>query len=255
MIKNFYLKDDDFSKEVNQDIVYGFFTRQGGVSKSQYNSLNCSFKNGDKRDNVKENRKIVCEKFNLDISRLMILNQIHSSKIVEIDETHLGKMFYADGMITSKRNILLGILTADCAPVLFCGKENIAILHVGWQGLIKGIIDNLINLFLKKKENLNYISCIIGPHLSYKSFRVKKDFVDIINKTRPLFLNYIKKNRGIFHFNFLECLFRNIHDNGINKVFSKNIDTYTNSDILFSYRYYKNKGLECGRQISVIGKR
>ncbi len=255
MTKNFYLEDNDFSKEVNQDIVYGFFTRQGGVSKSTYNSLNCSFKNGDKRENVIENRKIVCEKFDLDISRLMILNQIHSSKIVEIDEAHLGKIFYADGMITSKRNILLGILTADCAPILFCGQQNIAILHVGWQGLIQGIIDNLINLFLQKNENLNYISCIIGPHLSYKSFRVEKDFVDKINKTRPLFLNYIKKNKGIFYFNFLECLFRNIHDNGIKKVFSKDIDTYTNSNILFSYRYYKNKGLECGRQISVIGKR
>ena len=96
---------------------------------------------------LKKIEKLFAKKFNLDISRLMILNQIHSSKIVEIDETHLGKMFYADGMITSKRNILLGILTTDCAPVLFCGKENIAILHVGWQGLIKGIIDNLINLF------------------------------------------------------------------------------------------------------------
>ena len=185
----------------------------------------------------------------------MILNQVHSSKIIEIDETHLGKIFYADGMITSKKNILLGILTADCAPILFCGKENIAILHVGWQGLIKGIIDNIINLFLQKDEKLNYISCLIGPHLSYKSFRVKKDFVDKINKTRPIFLKHIKKSGEIFYFNFLECLVKNIHDNGINKVFSENIDTYTNSDILFSYRYYKNKGLNCGRQISVIGKR
>ena len=79
MTNKFYLRNNDFSKEVNQDIVYGFFTRQGGVSKSTYSSLNCSFNNGDKRENVIENRKIVCEKFNLDISRLMILNQIHSS--------------------------------------------------------------------------------------------------------------------------------------------------------------------------------
>ena len=93
MIKNFYLKDDDFSKEVNQDIVYGFFTRQGGVSKSEYNSLNCSFKNGDIRKNVKENRKNICEKFNLDISRLMILNQIHSSKIVKLMKQTLVRCF------------------------------------------------------------------------------------------------------------------------------------------------------------------
>ena len=100
-----------------------FFTRQGGVSKSEYNSLNCSFKNGDKRKNVKENRKIVCEKFNLDISRLMILNQIHSSKIVEIDETHLGKMFYADGMITSKRNIAWNTYGRLCSSIILWKRK------------------------------------------------------------------------------------------------------------------------------------
>ena len=58
MIKNFYLKDDDFTKEVNQDIVYGFFTRQGGVSKSEYNSLNCSFKNGINEKMLKKIEKL-----------------------------------------------------------------------------------------------------------------------------------------------------------------------------------------------------
>ena len=86
----------------------------------------------------------------------MILNQIHSSKIVEIDETDLGKMFYADGMITSKRDIAWNTYGRLCS-VLFCGRENIAILHVGWQGLIKGIIDNLINLFLKKRKLKLYL--------------------------------------------------------------------------------------------------
>ena len=255
MINQFYIKDKNFSEEVKEDVVYGFFTRKGGVSKGSFNSLNCSFNNGDRGIDVKRNREIVCNIFKINPSRLMTVNQIHSNKIVDIDQNNLGKKIYADGMITSEKNLLLGILTADCAPILFSGECNIAVLHVGWRGLLKGIVDRLIRIFLEKGEDVKRISCIIGPHLAPESFEVKNDFVLQIQKVRPLFSNFIDKDEGVLRFNFLNCLKESLRIVGLKKIFTSRLDTFSNPELFFSYRFNKAQGLKCGRQISIIGKR
>lgn len=255
MINQFYIKDKGFSEEVNEDILYGFFTRKGGVSKGSFDSLNCSFNNGDSEIYVKRNREIVCNTFKVDASRLMIVNQIHSNKIVEINRNSLSEKIYADGMITSEKSLLLGILTADCAPIIFSGERNIAILHVGWKGLLKGIIDKLIKIFLEKGEDINCISCMIGPHLAPESFVVKNDFVQETRKIRPLFSNFIEEDGEVSRFNFLNCLKESLRMVGLKKIFASRLNTFSNPELFFSYRFYKARGLECGRQISIIGKR
>ncbi len=255
MINQFYIKDKNFSEEVKEDILYGFFTRKGGVSKGSFSSLNCSFNNGDREMDVKRNREIVCNTFKINPSRLLTVNQIHSNKIVDINRNNFSKKIYADGMITSEKNLLLGILTADCAPILFSGERYIAILHVGWKGLLKGIVNRLIEIFLEKGENIKRISCIIGPHLAPESFEVKIDFIHQIQKVRPFFSNFIEKDEGVSRFNFLNCLKESLRIVGIKKIFASHLDTFSNPELFFSYRFNKVRGLECGRQISIIGKR
>lgn len=255
MENSIYFQEKNFSKYLNKDIYYGFFTKNGGISKRNFCSLNCCFKGGDLKTNVNSNRKIVCDKMGFKASDLITLNQVHSTNIIEISKNNLKKENLADGMISSEKNILLGVLTADCAPLIFSGKESIAILHVGWKGLLNGIIDNLIEKFSKKNENIFDLSCVIGPHLKMESFHVTQDFVDNLMMYNPVLQKFVRNNNNVLKFDFTNCIVHNLKRLGMSKISIIEKDTYTNPKLLFSYRFYKNSGKECGRQISVIGKR
>ena len=103
---------------------HGFFNRTGGLSDKEFKSLNCSFGYGDNRNIVVLNRALVSQQMGINSSNLIILSQIHSSNVVEIKEIIKSDYIKADSMVTSKKGICLGILTADCAPVLFGDFEK-----------------------------------------------------------------------------------------------------------------------------------
>ena len=128
-------------------ITHGFFTKNGGYSSNNNFSLNCSFNSNDSLENVNNNRKLICNYHKLNIKNLKTVKQIHSSKVLYIDNLNYEtSKIEADSIITNKPNIVLGILTADCAPVLLFDPKNniIAAIHIGWQGAIKNILTNTI---------------------------------------------------------------------------------------------------------------
>ncbi len=151
-----------------------FFSRKGGVSKGIYKSLNLGLGSNDNKKNVKKNLLIVKKK--LKIKNIYLLKQIHSNKIIILKKKYKTlRVAEADGLFTNLNNIGIGILTADCVPILFsssCGKFICAI-HAGWKGIYKGIIKNAIKLFKKNKINLNNIVCAIGPLFLLKAMRYK----------------------------------------------------------------------------------
>ena len=178
-----YRQDKSFINNVNSNIFHAFFKRNGGVSKNEFRSLNCGYIDGENRLNVIKNRILVCKTFSMQLSNLKLVNQIHSNKIVEI--TKNSSLFTADGMITKDKNLILGILTADCAPIIFSGKVFYGILHVGWKGLFDNIIPNLVRILNKKKEPISKVICSVGPHLTKKSFEVKEDFIKSLKVKKP----------------------------------------------------------------------
>ena len=106
----------------DQYISYGFFTRNGGVSKQPFNSLNCSFNVNDNESDVKENLKKVCQELRL--KQIVKLNQIHSSEIHIINNHNKHySILSGDGLVTNLTGIGLSILGADCAPILFYDKK------------------------------------------------------------------------------------------------------------------------------------
>ena len=107
------------SKFNNLEKYHGFFTRNGGVSIGSFSSLNCSHNSIDKVINIEKNKKIVCNEFSLKSENLIFINQIHSNKVIHINEKNKNKKFSADAMITDYPGIALAILTADCAPIIF----------------------------------------------------------------------------------------------------------------------------------------
>ena len=137
-----------FSKNlINEvNVKHCFFSRKNGVSSGIYESLNCGIGSNDDTNNVKKNLEIVSKTFNIESNRLALMNQTHSNKVTIIDEFNNFKRFDCDALLTSKDDIALCVLTADCAPELIYEpqKRIVGCIHAGWKGAFSGIIENTI---------------------------------------------------------------------------------------------------------------
>ena len=172
----------------------GFFTRNGGVSKKENYSLNCSLNRKDTKVNVNKNINICLNNLNIK-KKIKFISQIHSNQIVEINRKNVGKKYSGDGLITDNKQIALGVLTADCCPIFIFDKNKkyICALHSGWKGALKNIASKGIEYFVKQKIIKKIIVVLIGPCLSFKNFEVSKDFKSKFiskNKKYSIFFKY-----------------------------------------------------------------
>ena len=180
-------------KEIDKysHIKYAFFSRNKGISDGIYKSLNCGLSSKDKKSNVLKNRIVALKRIGLSNKNLIIPNQVHSNKIKIVDENSINKNITADGLITKSNKIVLGILTADCAPIFFFdSKKNIvSAVHAGWKGAKNGVIKNTIKLMLECGSKLNNIISCIGPCIGKESYKVNNDFF-------RKFINNLRKSSG-----------------------------------------------------------
>ena len=138
--------------------IFSFLDKQNPLNYKSSQFLNCAFDKGDSDYIVRNNRKLVSKLFYN--KEIIFVNQIHSSKIFIFDNIYPNDI-KADGIITKNKNVLLGILTADCAPIILLGNEYFGILHVGWRGLLSNIILNAVNLFIKRGEKKRILSFLL----------------------------------------------------------------------------------------------
>ena len=135
-----------FSKKLKSEkkIIHCFFSRKGGISTGIYKSLNCGYGSNDTKENIKKNREVALKKINISNCFLATVHQKHTNKVQIINHKNYFKKIEADAMVTNDKNIALGILTADCAPVLFFEKKKnlIGAAHAGWRGAYSGILEN-----------------------------------------------------------------------------------------------------------------
>ena len=164
---------------------------------------------------------------------------------------------YYDGIVTKKKNIILGILTADCAPILFYDPLNkiIGACHAGWKGSLNGILENTINAMKNLGARSNSIKCAIGPCISQDSYQVSLDFyLQFILENpsnRQFFESEIKKDK--FRFSLKKYIKYKLNNFGIQDISSIPIDTFKQDHICFSYRKsIKKKENDYGRMISTI---
>ena len=242
------------------DIVnLGFFTSKGGISKGDFNSLNCSKSNDDKKNNVSKNIKIALNALGIEKKRLKLINQIHSNKIFFINNNNLNKDIYGDGLITENKNIALGILTADCAPIFIFDKKKsiVCCLHSGWKGALNNIVSKGIKKIKRKKIKSQNIIVIVGPCLVFNNFEGDKKFkLKFIKKNRSYQKFFKSKNRNKDIFDLRNLINFQISKEGIDNVFNIRKDTYKNSHIFFSHRRatHQNK-MQTGRMINIISLR
>ena len=136
------------TSELLNSIKHGFFTRKGGASSGLYKGLNCGLGSLDTKCLIERNRLKVCIKMNIEKSMLVSLNQVHSNKVLTLNQTS-HKLIKADAMVTNKPKLGLAVLTADCQPVVFADIESqvIGLAHAGWKGTLSGILENTTRPF------------------------------------------------------------------------------------------------------------
>ena len=237
------------------NIKHGFFNNVGGVSSGIYKSLNCGIGSHDNKKNVTKNLKIVSKKIGLK-KKLILLHQLHSNKVLYIGKnSKIKKKIICDAILTNKKKICIGILTADCVPVLIYDpiKGIVGAIHSGWRGVYKGIIQNTLKKLLKLGSQKKNLIIAIGPCISQKNYEVGSKFFDKFlhkSKINKIFFNK-KKHKYFFNLRkYVEYQFKLNHIKNIKHI---NRNTFQDKKNFFSRRrsLFDNHS-DYGRNISVI---
>ncbi len=238
-----------------KNIKHGFFGSKGGVSKGIYKSLNCGIGSKDKSGNIKKNLKIILSKLNIKSKKIYLPKQIHSNKFYYINKKIKKNRVKCDAVITDQKKIPIGVLTADCAPLILYDPKKlmISVIHAGWRGAFKGIANKVLKFFIKKGSKPKDIVVVIGPCISKKNYQVREDFFKKFIKQdskNKKFFTFIKKK--IF-FCLKKYLVHQIKKNGVKKIEIINKDTFSSINSYFSARRsLSKKENDYGRNISII---
>ena len=245
-----------YSKKLNKfkKIKHCFFSRKGGFSKGLYKGLNCGRGSKDKKKNISKNLNFVTKKMFIKKNKLILMNQTHSAKVIEVRKSNYKNKINSDAMITKIKGLLLGVVTADCVPIILYDSRNeiVGCIHAGWKGAFSGVIENTINK-IKKLNSKNKIFASIGPCIGKKSYEVDfnfyKKFLDKSKKNKKYF---VKKNKSKKFFNLRKFVTDKLIELRVN-VDHVNHDTFSDKTNFFSYRRScKLKQNDYGRCISVV---
>lgn len=239
-------------------IRHGFFSRQGGVSGGVYASLNCGPGSRDDPANVKDNRARVAEILGVEPNNLLSLYQKHSAEAVIADKPWKdGKSPEADAMVTATPGLALGVLTADCAPVLLCDGEArvIGAAHAGWRGALSGIVEATVAAMVKLGARPERICAAIGPAISQKAYEVGSDYKEGFLAEEPVSEAFFitDESSGEPHFDLSGYVAERLARAGVSAIDDLGLCTYCDETRLFSYRRSQHHGEDdYGRQISAI---
>jgi polyphenol oxidase len=256
-----YFDMQPFGDNENGPVFHGFFGRQGGVSKDVYNALNCGRGSGDIAENVKANLKAVAEKIGVMPDHLLTLHQVHGKECAIVKNVwDVENRPQADAAVTDQKGIALGILTADCAPVLFHGqkadgKPVIGAAHAGWKGAIGGALDATLDAMEGLGAVKDSIKACIGPCIAQVSYEVREDFYAPFEAEDPSNERFFMAARreGHLMFDLAGYCAARLAKAGLKKVYIKDLDTYFNEEDFFSYRRATHRAeKDYGRQISLI---
>lgn len=165
--------------DVIAHIRHGFFTREGGGSNGIYASLNCGLGSGDDKEKVRKNRATVAQALGVEPDNLVTVHQIHSADVIDVTAPWAWENApQADAMVTATAGIVLGVLAADCAPVLFADKNArvIGAAHAGWKGALTGVMEATIEAMERLGATRGHIAAAIGPCISREAYEVGHEF-------------------------------------------------------------------------------
>jgi polyphenol oxidase len=242
------------------NIAHGFFTKQGGVSQGIYASLNCGLGSKDEAADVRQNRERVAE--HLGARHVITPYQIHSASAVVADKpwTREG-MPRCDAIVSKVPGLAIGVLAADCAPVLLADAEAgvVGAAHAGWRGAVDGVTDATIDAMIGLGAKRERIVAAVGPCIGIRSYEVGPEFEARFLEHHPAnyqFFERPKKDGKLAakpHFDLCAYVVTRLRLSRIAQVDGLEACTFTNDSEFFSFRRSQAlKEPDYGRQISAI---
>jgi YfiH family protein len=236
---------------------HGFFGRRGGVSTGQMWGLNVGYGSGDDPDLIAENRRRAVEAV-LPGAQLATVHQVHSPTAVHVEHTWpQDERPHADAMVTNRPGILLGVLAADCAPVLFVDSDAgvVGAAHSGWRGAFGGVNEATIDAMEGVGAQRERIAAVVGPSVSQASYEVDQGFRDrFLQQDEANERFFVEGSAGKPHFDLPSYILHRLDKAGIRRAEALRLDTYSDPDLFYSYRRSTHLGEPSyGRQISLIG--
>jgi YfiH family protein len=238
------------------NVRHGFFTRNGGASSGIYGSNNCAFGSKDDRDHVARNRDACAAR--LGAATLVTVYQRHTADVVTVDAPWPYEQNpVADALVTKRPDIALGILTADCTPVLLADAAAgvIAAAHAGWRGAFDGVLANTVAAMTKLGAQPARIVAAVGPCIAQASYEVGPEFVARFVARDPGLGRYFTapKANGHCHFDLPTFCADALTAAGVSTVVMQGSDTCADESVFFSYRRATLRGEpDYGRQLSAI---
>jgi polyphenol oxidase len=243
------------SKELD-GVPHGFLGRRGGVSEGTCAGLNVGLGTQDGREAVRENRRIAVEAV-APGAKLVTVHQVHSPVAIAATEPWPDESRpHADAIVTDRPGLALGILTADCAPVLFADAAGgvVGAAHAGWKGAIGGVVEATLNAMEALGANRARIAAAVGPCIARRSYEVDEDFFRRFaeaNEANERF--FTPGRRGRHQFDLEGYVVARLAEAGLARIEAMGLDTYSQPDRFFSYRRATHKGEpDYGRQISLV---
>ena len=239
-------------------IRHGFFTRKGGVSEGIFASLNCGLGSGDDRGKASENRARAARAFDLEPDRLVTVYQIHSPDVVTVTQPWTAENSpRADALVTDRPGIMLGVLAADCAPVLLADPQAkvIGAAHAGWRGAHGGVVDSAVAAMEKLGARRKNIVAAIGPCIAQASYEVSDDFQTPFLQQDQANARFFApgKRDGKKQFDLPGYLAHRIGLLGLAQIGVSGRDTQAEENEFFSYRRATLRGeRDYGRLLSAI---
>jgi YfiH family protein len=239
-------------------IRHGFFTRNGGVSGGLYQSLNVGYGSSDDRSSVRQNRARCAEALGLPETPLVTVRQTHSPDVVTVTAPFdpLAAL-EADALVTTQKNIILGVMTADCAPVLFYDPAAgvIGAAHAGWKGALGGVLECTIGAMLRLGATAERIVAVIGPCIRQPSYEVDSVFYQTFLSEAAAYQTFFAAtdNPLKFQFDLAGFVRFRLYNAGIVQVDDLERDTVAEEEQFFSFRRATQRGeADYGRALSAI---
>jgi YfiH family protein len=234
-------------------VKHGFFTRLGGVSGDIFQSLNTGRFKGDDDANVLENRRRIAATFGQDLHNPVILTQKHTDQVFMVHGPFEGQPPEGDALITTTPNLILGVQTADCVPILLADSEKniVGAVHAGWKGALSGIVENTVLRMIELGATPQTLVAAIGPCIWQDSYEVDTAYKAQFSKSEHLF----KPGKpGHYYFDLPAYVVEKLNGLGVNQITASLANTCVQEHLFFSNRraYLRRQG-SFGVQLSVIG--
>ena len=240
-------------------VPHGFFTRAGGVSQGLYAGLNCGLSSGDLADDVLRNREKAAVAVGVTAERLATVRQVHGAEVCVVKDIDAhDPATEADALVCARPGIALGILTADCQPVLFSDPSSgvIGAAHAGWRGAFAGVLEATLDAMEALGADRSTTYAVIGPTISQASYEVSPDFIEPFMDDDPETGRFFINGEGDrYLFDLPGYGLYRLRAAGVGQASWTGHCTYRDADRFYSFRRSTHLGEDgYGRLISVIAR-